>query len=101
MELLFGSEITADSLNDDSLGRFLATNVLSKESMTDEQMLFEYKEQSSVEGGFKFIKNDAIGLDDVYLKKPGTHCCINGNYDIMPIGLWHHSTTTTHCIEDK
>lgn len=24
----------------------------------------------SVKSGFKFIKNDAFGLDDVYLKKP-------------------------------
>ena len=38
--------------------------------MCDESMLLDYKEQSGVESGFKFIKNDAIGLDDVYLKKP-------------------------------
>lgn len=54
-----------------TLGRFiLATNVLDKAIMSDEQMLFDYKEQSGVESGFKFIKNDAIGLDDIYLKKP-------------------------------
>lgn len=55
-----------------TLGRFvLATNVLNHDHMSDEQILLEYKEQSGVEAGFKFIKNDAIGLDDVYLKKPG------------------------------
>lgn len=55
----------------ETLGRFvLATNVLNEDKMPDEQILLEYKEQCSVESGFKFIKNDAIGLDDVYLKKP-------------------------------
>lgn len=54
-----------------TLGRFvLATNILDKDVMCDESMLLDYKEQSGVESGFKFIKNDAIGLDDVYLKKP-------------------------------
>ena len=54
-----------------TLGRFiLATNVLDHQSMSDEEMLTEYKGQASVEAGFKFIKNDAIGLDNVYLKKP-------------------------------
>ena len=54
-----------------TLGRFvLATNVLDKEELSDESMLFEYKEQCEIERGFRFIKNDTFGLDEVYLKKP-------------------------------
>jgi transposase len=52
-------------------GRFvLATNVLEKNILTDEAMLMEYKDQSEVERGFRFIKNDTFGLDEIYLKKP-------------------------------
>jgi transposase len=44
--------------------------VLDKTILSDEEMLAEYKDQSGIEAGFKFIKNNAIGLEDVYLKKP-------------------------------
>jgi transposase len=55
----------------ETLGRFiLATNVLDKKIMTNEAVLLEYKEQSEIERGFRFIKNDTFGLDEVYLKKP-------------------------------
>jgi transposase len=55
----------------DLLGRFiLATNVLNHEQMSDESMLIDYKEQGDIERGFRFIKNDTFGLDEVYLKKP-------------------------------
>jgi transposase len=55
----------------ETLGRFvLATNVLDKESMSDESMLLDYKDQGDIERGFRFIKNDTFGLDEVYLKKP-------------------------------
>lgn len=55
----------------DVLGRFiLATNVLDKEIMSDESMLLDYKDQGEIERGFRFIKNDTLGLDEVYLKKP-------------------------------
>lgn len=54
-----------------TLGRFiLATNILDKAVMSNEDMLIEYKEQSEIERGFRFIKNDTFGLDEVYLKKP-------------------------------
>lgn len=54
-----------------ALGRFiLATNVVDKEQMSNESMLRDYKEQSQIERGFRFIKNDTFGLDEVYLKKP-------------------------------
>jgi transposase len=48
----------------------LASNVLDKTILTNEWMLLDYKEQSGVERGFSFIKNDTFGLDEVYLKKP-------------------------------
>lgn len=72
VELLgISSDYQAIQAHRKTLGRFiLATNVLDKETFSDELMLLEYKEQSGVEAGFKFIKNDAIGLDAVYLKKP-------------------------------
>ncbi len=33
-------------------------------------MLIDYKDQSEIERGFRFIKNDTFGLDEVYLKQP-------------------------------
>ncbi len=55
----------------ETMGRFvLATNVLDTEEMSDESMLRDYKNQSSIEQGFRFVKNDTFGLDEVYLKKP-------------------------------
>lgn len=41
------------------------TNILS-----DESILFQYKEQSHVEAGFKFIKNDTFQVDEMFLKSP-------------------------------
>lgn len=55
----------------ETLGRFvLATNVLDRNVLPDESILFDYKEQGAIEQGFRFIKNDTFGLDEVYLKKP-------------------------------
>lgn len=55
----------------ETLGRFvLATNILDKTQLPDESMLLDYKEQGGIERGFRFIKNDTLGLDEVYLKKP-------------------------------
>jgi len=55
----------------ETLGRFiLATNVLDKDIISDESMLLDYKDQGEIERGFRFIKNDTFGLDEVYLKKP-------------------------------
>lgn len=54
-----------------TFGRFvLATNILDKGILSDESMLFDYKEQGVLEQGFRFIKNDTFGLDEIYLKKP-------------------------------
>ena len=53
------------------LGRFiLATNQLDAKDLSNESVLQQYKEQSCVESGFKFIKNDAFELDSVFLKTP-------------------------------
>jgi transposase len=43
---------------------------LNKDSLSDEVMLIDYKEQGEVERNFRFIKNDTFSLDEVYLKKP-------------------------------
>ena len=54
-----------------TLGRFiLATNQLDTTILDNPAVLKQYKEQSCVESGFKFIKNNAFELDSFYLKKP-------------------------------
>ena len=52
-------------------GRFiLATNDLDFSKTTDEQILTEYKEQQSVERGFRFFKDPWFMVDKVFLKSP-------------------------------
>ena len=54
-----------------TLGRFiLATNQLDVGLLDNHALLLQYKEQSCVESGFKFIKNNAFELDSFYLKTP-------------------------------
>ena len=54
-----------------SKGRFiLATNDLATEAFSDENMLLEYKEQQSVEGGFRFLKDPWFMVDSIFLKLP-------------------------------
>ena len=54
-----------------TLGRFiLATNQLDATILDNPSVLRQYKEQSSAESGFKFIKNNAFELDSFYLKTP-------------------------------
>lgn len=54
-----------------SIGRFiLATNQLDETILNTPDILVQYKEQSCVESGFKFIKNNTFELDSFYLKKP-------------------------------
>jgi len=51
-------------------GRFiLATNELDTKALSDEAILREYKEQSSVEQGFRFLKDPWFMLDSIFLKK--------------------------------
>ena len=54
-----------------SMGRFiLATNQKSIETLSEHEVLKQYKEQSNVESGFKFIKDNAFELSSFYLKTP-------------------------------
>jgi transposase len=55
----------------DTLGRFiLATNQHDYSLLDNHSILKQYKEQSCVESGFKFIKKDAFELDSFFLKTP-------------------------------
>lgn len=52
-------------------GRFiLATNILEKESVSNEQILAEYKAQQSNERGFRFIKDPLFFTSSVFVKNP-------------------------------
>lgn len=54
------------------LGRFiLATNILAEDELSDEGLLTCYKEQSSsVERGFRFLKDPMFFADSLFLKSP-------------------------------
>jgi len=52
-------------------GRFvLATNVLEPESLSNEEILCEYKAQQSTERGFRFLKDPMFFTSSVFLKTP-------------------------------
>ena len=52
-------------------GRFiLATNVLEPESLSNEQILSEYKAQQCTERGFRFLKDPMFFASSVFLKTP-------------------------------
>jgi len=52
------------------LGRFiLATNQLDVKKLSDMEMLREYKNQTHVETGFRFIKGNCFEVSSVFLKK--------------------------------
>ena len=52
-------------------GRFiLATNDLDKNAYADTCILAEYKEQQTVERGFRFLKNPEFMADTLFLKSP-------------------------------
>lgn len=79
-----------------TLGRFiLATNVLDTASLSDEAMLLEYKEQSEIERGFRFIQNDTFGLDNLFLKNPGR---IGALMAVMTLCLWLSPISLTKCV---
>lgn len=53
------------------LGRFiLATNELNAEILPSYEMLTQYKSQTHVERGFRFLKADEFELDHIFLKDP-------------------------------
>ena len=52
-------------------GRFiLATNILDKNEITNQQILEEYKDQQSNERGFRFLKDPLFFTSSVFVKKP-------------------------------
>ncbi len=52
-------------------GRFiLATNILDKNELSDEQVLEEYKAQQSNERGFRFLKDPLFFTSSVFVKTP-------------------------------
>lgn len=51
-------------------GKFIvATNELDREKLTNKEMLLNYKEQQSVERGFRFLKDPFFMTSSVFLKK--------------------------------
>jgi transposase len=55
----------------DCLGRFiLATNELDENLISDEGVLSEYKAQTHIEAGFRFMKLDSFELNHIFLKNP-------------------------------
>jgi transposase len=54
-----------------SAGRFiLATNILDEESLSNDDMLSEYKAQQCSERGFGFLKDPLFFADSIFLKSP-------------------------------
>jgi transposase len=52
-------------------GRFiLATNILDKNEISNQQVLEEYKEQQSNERGFRFLKDPLFFTSNVFVKSP-------------------------------
>ena len=63
--------INAIKMAYNSAGRFiLATNILEEESLSNDEMLAEYKAQQSCERGFGFIKDPLFFADSIFLKSP-------------------------------
>ena len=54
-----------------SVGRFILATNLVKDSMGGEEALSNYKSQgTSIERGFRFLKDPMFFADGVYLQKP-------------------------------
>lgn len=71
IESIFSRNIELIEKLINSKGRFiLATNDLDPIKYPDEYMLHEYKDQQSVEGGFRFLKDPWFMVDSVFLKLP-------------------------------
>ena len=61
----------AITLEERKAGRFiLATNVLDKHQLSNDQLLIEYKAQQSTERGFRFLKDPLFFTSSVFLKSP-------------------------------
>ncbi len=48
----------------------LATNVLDEKSLSNDEMIDEYKAQQCCERGFGFLKDPLFFADSIYLKSP-------------------------------
>lgn len=71
IEYVFATDLDKVEKYKKTLGRFiLATNELNEEVLATQAVLSQYKEQSQVEGGFKFIKDNAFELSSFFLKTP-------------------------------
>lgn len=65
------SDLTKIKQKKEKLGRFiLGTNQLDQKELSDTEVLEQYKEQSHVESGFKFIKDNTFELDSFFLNTP-------------------------------
>jgi len=84
------------------LGRFLlATNQLNSSLLSDADVLTQYKEQSTVESGFKFIKDNAFELSSFYLKTPAR---IGALMMVMTLCLMVYNFAQYHlrkCLKDN
>ena len=82
-EHLIGKGVWPEHLNDDRLGRalisaekikagrfILATNILDKNEVSNQQVLEEYKDQQSNERGFRFLKDPLFFTANVFVKNP-------------------------------
>jgi len=70
-EATLAFDLSKINLARERAGRFiLATNALDKQLITDGEILTQYKAQTHVEGGFRFLKSDEFELNHVFLKNP-------------------------------
>jgi transposase len=78
-------------------GRFiLATNQMDSAALKDDEILWEYKEQSKTESGFRFIKDNEFRVSTVFLKKPER---INALMMIMTLCLMVYNVAQYHLRE--
>ena len=84
------------------LGRFvLGTNQLDTNNLSAKEVLKQYKEQSQVESGFKFIKDNAFELSSFFLKTPAR---IGALMMVMTLCLMVYNFAQYHirqCLEDN
>lgn len=85
-----------------TLGRFiLGTNQLATDLLDNHSVLLQYKEQSCVESGFKFVKNNAFELNSFYLKTPAR---IGALMMVMTLCLMIYNFAQYHlrkCMEEQ
>jgi transposase len=71
LKVIFSRNENAIAIAKNAKGRFiLATNHLDLELLSDLEVFQEYKKQSQVEGGFRFLKDPWFMIDSVFLKNP-------------------------------